>query len=121
VRVELDIYSGRPNPAWDTSPAQTAAIKAAVMRLPAKAGAEQEPVVGLGYRGFRLTEPDRDWQLRVYHSTVVEDDGVHTIIRCDPDATLERALAALASSHLDTSTREFLTRLDDYPAAGNGY
>jgi hypothetical protein len=121
VRVELDIYSGRPNPAWDTSPAQTAAIKAALMRLPATTVAVQEPAVGLGYRGFRLTDPDRDWRLRVYHSTVVEKDGAHTIIRCDPDATLERTLAALASTHLDASTREFLTNLNDYPAPGNGY
>ena len=115
MRVELDIYSGRPNPRRDTSPAETAAIEAALNRLPVTETAVRKPFTGLGYRGFRVTDPARDRQIHVYHDVVVEQIGTEEVVRADPEATLERVLVAVVDTQLDASTREFLTRLSEYP------
>ncbi len=55
MRVELDIFSGRPNPAWELSSQEAAALAELLTELP-RAG--QPPAEGgLGYRGFTLSTP----------------------------------------------------------------
>ncbi len=72
VEVELDVFSGRPNPRWVMAP-QTAARLRAV--LSERAAAESVGELGLGYRGFLLTNRGLDGSLpsraRVYRSVVV--------------------------------------------------
>ena len=53
VRVELDIFSGRPNPTWTLSAGETAELKRRLADLPPSAKAPQPPP--LGYRGFVMT------------------------------------------------------------------
>lgn len=71
VEVELDIFSGRPNPRWVMAPQTAERLRAELSeRVPA------EPVgeLGLGYRGFLLTNRGLDRsipsRLRVYRSSV---------------------------------------------------
>jgi hypothetical protein len=50
TRVELDLFSGRPNPAWQLSADEAAAFSSRIAGLPA---AEQMPARdALGYRGI---------------------------------------------------------------------
>ena len=54
--VELDIFSGRPNPRWELSDAEAASVRELIDALaPAPAAAPPVPP-GLGYRGFRIDD-----------------------------------------------------------------
>jgi hypothetical protein len=55
VVVELDAYSGRPNPTWTLTAEEVAEAQRRLRDLPVAAGARM-PEAGLGYRGFRLRE-----------------------------------------------------------------
>ena len=58
VEVELQIFSGRPNPTWTL---EGAAAEEAVARARAALDGRSIPVApeaGLGYAGFRLTIPE---------------------------------------------------------------
>lgn len=56
VEVELDVYSGRPNPTWVLSDEDSAELRRRIEALPPTTGSA--PTGNLGYRGFlvRLTE-----------------------------------------------------------------
>lgn len=51
--IELDIFSGRPNPAWTLTSDEGAALARLVANLPPAAAPAD---VALGYRGFIVTE-----------------------------------------------------------------
>jgi hypothetical protein len=53
VVVELDAFSGRPNPTWTLTPAEAAELDRRLRDLPAAPDATL-PDLGLGYRGFQL-------------------------------------------------------------------
>jgi hypothetical protein len=53
VRIELDVYSGRPNPTFQLSPEAGAELAQKLRSLPASQREPPEP--GLGYRGFVVT------------------------------------------------------------------
>lgn len=53
VVVELDAFSGLPNPTWTLAGADAAELDRRLRDLPAAPGATL-PDAGLGYRGFRL-------------------------------------------------------------------
>ena len=56
VRVELDAFSGRPNPGWELVPAEIAELRRRLRGLPEVGEAPASPD-GLGYRGFLLRSP----------------------------------------------------------------
>jgi len=55
MRVELDVFSGRPNPGWQLSPAEVRDLKEKLAGLPRCDQPVSEPA--LGYRGFVLSSP----------------------------------------------------------------
>lgn len=55
VVVELDAYSGLPNPTWTLTAEEAAEAERRLRDLPIAAGARMPEAV-LGYRGFRLRE-----------------------------------------------------------------
>ncbi len=57
MTVELDVFSGRPNPTWTLSPEETAALAALLKDLPRSDTPAGEG--GLGYRGFIISNPGR--------------------------------------------------------------
>jgi len=76
VRVELDVFSGRPNPTWPLTPPQVQKLMSMLGRL--SLGGRQEPG-GLGWRGFLLHRLDsigtsRLW-LRVADGAVSVNEG----------------------------------------------
>jgi hypothetical protein len=66
VEVQLDVFSGRPNPRWTLSADR---VKELEERLQALEQAEEREPPGLGYRGFLLSG-DGDIQLRAFDSTI---------------------------------------------------
>src|SRR5437588_2052835 len=96
VEVELDVFSGRPNPRWVLAAEQAEKLLA---DLADRAPADPQEVPGLGYRGFVLNNLGQDrripHRLRVY-------DGVVTIIERDRETYeqdrhgVERALLEYA-------------------------
>ena len=56
VSIELDVFSGRPNPAWALEKEEAKHLNDLLQNLPV----EQSPVPadGLGYRGFIVTIDD---------------------------------------------------------------
>jgi len=57
MTVELDVYSGRPNPTWTLSADEAEQIARLLQDLPRAQSAAAE---GLGYRGFVLVTSGRD-------------------------------------------------------------
>jgi hypothetical protein len=54
--VELDAFSGRPNPTWTLTDAERTELEGLLTGLP-RAEVDALPEPGLGYRGFRITIP----------------------------------------------------------------
>lgn len=52
VRVEADLFSGRPNPAWELSAEQARSFLETLRELPAREGRSFEAPDALGYRGI---------------------------------------------------------------------
>lgn len=75
--VELDVFSGRPNPTWELSAEQMTEILEAFQDLPLT----HQPLAenGLGYRGFILLNPERlaglAPHIRVYNGIVTMSNG----------------------------------------------
>ena len=92
LEIELDVFSGRPNPRWVASPERSAAMSRALSSLP---DAPDRPEPGhLGYRGFILQQPGL--RARVYrgHVTVTTNGVTRTFV---DSAGLEQQLIADAS------------------------
>jgi hypothetical protein len=68
--VEVDVYSGRPNPEFAVGAADAAAIRERLRALPRATGAAL-PEGRLGYRGFSLKQPGRLPQVYVGSGLIV--------------------------------------------------
>jgi hypothetical protein len=92
IRVELDIFSGLPNPVWVLSPAEGVLFQEKLSALP-----ESPPKVWsnhLGYRGFLVQGADRTGErvIRVQRGTVEIDMGDRQFYYGDLERQLERWL-----------------------------
>ena len=91
--VELDVFSGRPNPRWPLDDRSTARL----MRLHEALRRDNRVVAeppGLGYRGFLYTEGSTTW--RAYRGIIRS----LRVVLADPDLQIERfLLASIPSEH----------------------
>jgi hypothetical protein len=96
IEVELDIFSGRPNPRWMLLTEQTDKLRAL---LQAREPALPEDPAGLGYRGFLITNLGQDRmiprKLRLYKVTVAISEGARPSYYKDTQG-LEGSLLAYA-------------------------
>lgn len=104
MEVEVDLFSGRPNPHFRLPPAAAAELPQRVARLPpAPSGATVSE--RLGYRGLRLTAEDQTdpfAEVIVSNGVVlVRDQRGQERALADPDRSLERWLAGLGAQSLD--------------------
>ncbi len=85
--VELDAFSGRPNPRWELTASEAAEVTRLIsgLSLAPEAPAREPP--GLGYRGFMLKGPAGE-DYRVLRGIVRTRDR----ILADPTRSLERYL-----------------------------
>jgi hypothetical protein len=100
VTVELDVYSGRPNPTWTLTAQEVAEL---TQRLQKLATLPTVPTVdNLGYRGFLLrnpgTVPGIGTEVRVYNGIIIITDQGRTSAYKDSHA-LEQWLIAQARAH----------------------
>ena len=83
--VELDIFSGRPNPSWELDEPSIRRLREVQRGLPEAPTSSPKPL-GLGYRGFVYRLDGTSW--RALHGTVI---GTGTTLH-DPDRLVERLL-----------------------------
>lgn len=111
ITVEVDLYSGRPNPVVGLSTTQAAELERRIGMLPAAAGdaAIQD---ALGYRGLRITAENAGFREVVVSNGVVEirDRAGRASRKADPRRALERWLVDAASPHLSADQRAWLDR-----------
>lgn len=101
--VELDVFSGRPNPTWSLSAEQIRELLEAFRDLPP--ADQPSPENGLGYRGFLLSNPDRAGGLaphiRIYAGIVTMTDGQAQSYRDVHDIEHRLLLQALQHGYKD--------------------
>ena len=85
--VELDVFSGRPNPRWPLSKADARGLTALHRRLREVAAHDASPPA-LGYRGFLYQQGGIGW--RAWNGLVIGADRT----LADPERGVERFLAS---------------------------
>ena len=101
LRIELDIFSGRPNPEWTLTAAEAGELRALAAKLPLAAAAPPR-FDGLGYRGIVARDPaDPGWSLVAYRDTVRIDVAAGSEVRADPGRSVERWLLGTAGDAVD--------------------
>ncbi len=70
MTVELDVFSGRPNPRWELTEQERQRVEKLLSGPPEEADPGTGAKAGLGYRGFVLTEGAR--RIRAGAGTALE-------------------------------------------------
>jgi hypothetical protein len=83
--VELDVFSGRPNPRWELDETRSRKLRQLQSRLKATSRARAEPPA-LGYRGFWYS--DATGRVRAYRGHV----EIAGAVFADPSFSIERYL-----------------------------
>ena len=104
--VELDIYSGAPNPTWSLTDAEADSFVKQLAALPRTAPRQLSG--RLGYRGFivQCTEATDAWSVHVQNGTVHIARG-ETVHVADDQRRLERWLLNTGRPHLKPDLYEF--------------
>jgi len=103
--VELDLFSGRPNPSWQLTPAQGDEMRAFVRSLPYARG-RSATAPGLGYRGLKVHDRGEPlWSLYVFDGIVEVRGSGRTEIRRDDGRRFERWLIGTAGAELAEGIR----------------
>ncbi len=100
VEVELDIFSGMPNPTWGLTDAETDSF---VKRLDALPRTSAKELSGnLGYRGFivQLTQGTETQSIHIQKGTVQISKGATNVFASDGGRELERWLLNTGKPHL---------------------
>lgn len=103
--VELDAFSGRPNPRWQLDAKDTEELLRLQGRLDVFAGHPVEPP-GLGYRGF--TYRDATGACRAYKGEVFTSEGV----LADPSYSVERFLLERVPEEFSLLRQRIVTELN---------
>jgi len=92
--VELDVFSGRPNPRWELDEPTANPLRRLLSELDVTGATAPEPP-GLGYRGFVVAEDGRE--LRAYNGYVTGS----SVVLADPARSVERFLLAQLPPELE--------------------
>jgi prephenate dehydrogenase len=105
VQVELDAFSGRPNPRWELTGSEAAEFTKRLHDLkPSRNRAEA--FEGLGYRGF-IVRTDGE-EIRVYRGIAIRKRGSNVEVLDDSHRTLERWLFHSARGHVDEGALQYV-------------
>jgi hypothetical protein len=108
--VELDIFSGMPNPNWPLTKTEASHFLMRLKALPPTAA--KKPPGNLGYRGFivLLTQGDHAASIRIHQGTAqITKQGV-TVYFHDDGRELERWLFEIGRSHLQSEVAQTVDR-----------
>lgn len=101
VTVSLGISSGRPDPSWALSEAQTAELARLTLSLPTEVGRPTEG--GLGYHGSYVAPADAGgdaWTLVAYRGAIARPGSGPRVYLVDADRAVERYLLDTGRPHL---------------------
>jgi hypothetical protein len=82
VSIELDVFSGRPNPSWELNPPESGELLKQLSLLPEADNNKDAFFDGLGYRGFVISVRDelkpssQPVIYRVYKGFILANDKV---------------------------------------------
>jgi hypothetical protein len=101
VDVELDIFSGMPNPTWTLTNDEAESFVKQLSALPQTSA--REVTGNLGYRGFivSMTEGTDERVIRVQNGAVHVCKGKTTVYADDTGRKLERWLLDTGKAHLN--------------------
>jgi hypothetical protein len=109
--VELDAFSGRPNPQWELSGPLAAEFAARLRALPPAPDARFDHD-GLGYRGFVVRATDGSLngfdEVRLYRGAAFARAGGSAKTFSDTDRTLERRLLETARGRVPDTVLEYV-------------
>jgi hypothetical protein len=109
VVVEVDVFSGVPNPEWTLDAASAARLTTLVSHLTPAPNATPPPDSGLGFRGFVVrglgvgsaqASPGAEATLRVRGVDVVVTSGDRRVLFTDPGHEVYTLLRDLALDHV---------------------
>jgi len=102
MRVELDAFSGRPNPVWDLTEAQAQELLTRLQNLPKDGGTGRQ---GLGYRGLIVTADGGNIggfdRVVISDGAVLGERGTQDQRFRDANRDLERWLFHTGRGHLE--------------------
>jgi hypothetical protein len=102
MQTELDIFSGRENPAWKLNDEQSKEFLARFKSL--EPNESKKPFFGgLGYRGLRVTMLEGYDEVRIWNTIVETRRGDKRERWRDKDRALEKYLFRTGKDHLDSS------------------
>ena len=111
LQIELDAFSGRPNPRWELTGAQAAEFPTLLRALPPAQGSHFT-AEGLGYRGFVVSANEGLVNgyddMRLYRGTVLSRSGDRAETFSDPERILERWLLRSARGHVAESVLRYI-------------
>ena len=107
--VEMDVYSGMPNPAWELTSAEIASLVKQVAELPP---ASRCHVRQVGLWGFivSLQQETQEWWIRVYGGVVEINKDPANSYALDEQRRLERWLLGTRKAHLNEELRKMAER-----------
>jgi hypothetical protein len=100
VQVELDLYSGRPNPSWTLTADQTTTLDTMLAAL--SPSSAQPPEGGLGYRGFLVHDGTKT--IRVFQGSVTVQGAAQSEVFQDGSRALEHWLLETGQKAIDAQT-----------------
>jgi hypothetical protein len=100
MQVELDVFSGRPNPVWSLTNEQAKEFLAHFKGLKST-NSKRAPYNGLGYRGFKVTGFQDYDELAIWDKTVEARRGDKRNQWVDEHAALQKFLLKTSKSHID--------------------
>ena len=111
LQIELDAFSGRPNPNWRLTADQVVEFLKKFHALKAAPGVHSAPN-NLGYRGFVVTANDETVggydELRVYHGLVFASRGDRTETFIDSERSMEHSLFDSSQDHVPESILQYI-------------
>lgn len=108
VEVELDIFSGMPNPTWELTAGEADRF---LKQLAAKAQTSARELSGnLGYRGFivQVTQEDKTQLIHIQTGTIHMSIGATKVYAKDGERELERWLLNTGKPYLTNELFQFV-------------
>jgi len=96
VRVELDIFSGRPNPTWELGERESVELESIIERASPSPRKVDPP--GLGYRGFIIYLLD---PVRIYKGEILNEHAGSQNRLSDFGIKLDLWLLETGKAHID--------------------
>lgn len=125
VHVEVDLYSGRPNPGWDLLDADARRFIELLDALPAAspdAGGGLTSAEGLGYRGLKveIESGDQLRRIRIAGGVVHVEEAEASRRRSDPGRVLEQWLLRTGEQYLGAELLRYLLQQATEQGPGGG-